>query len=308
MKKESYLGHISTFGKLLFLFGIVILSAIVSAMVGLLVGSLFFGVDMASLAEIVSNPQSDKDIAFVKFYQLINQLGVFILPVLFYSFFVSSSPGNYLLLNKRPNTTNLILLGMVVFTILPFINFLGEINQNLTLPEAFSGIEIWMLEKEEQARHLIEIFLKTNTISGLLVNLFIMALVPALGEELLFRGVLLRLFKEMTKNAHLAVFISAFLFAAIHFQFYGFLPRFFLGIILGYSFVITQNLWVPIFIHFVNNAASVIVFFLHHNGFIKIPMEDFGSTPHTAYIIGSLLISTWLMILVSQREGPHRVG
>jgi membrane protease YdiL (CAAX protease family) len=284
----------------------VLLSALVSAMLGLLIGKLFFGIDLATLAEVVSNPQSAREIAFVKFYQLINQLGVFIVPVVIYSFFVTSSTSRYLSLNKSPNATNLFIMGLVVFTILPFINFLGEVNQQITLPETFSGVELWMLEKEEQARHLTEIFLKTSTISGLLINLFIMALVPAIGEELLFRGVVLRLFREMTNNVHLAVIISAILFAALHFQFYGFLPRFFLGVILGYSFVITQNLWVPIFIHLVNNAASVTVFYLHHNGYLKVPMEDFGATQQPVYIIGSLLISIWLMIMVYHREGTNR--
>jgi membrane protease YdiL (CAAX protease family) len=129
------------------------------------------------------------------------------------------------------------------------------------------------------------------------------ALVPAIGEELLFRGALLKLFTNISRNIHIAVFFTAFLFAAIHFQFYGFLPRFFIGLILGYSFVITGNLWVPIFVHFINNSASVIVYYLHYNGFINVPMEDFGTLHSPVYIIGSLLITIWLMVIVGRRKG-----
>jgi membrane protease YdiL (CAAX protease family) len=191
---------------------------------------------------------------------------------------------------------------MVVFTILPFINYMGELNEQMNLPQMLDGLEHWMKEKEEQALLLTEAFLTTDTVGGLFVNLLVVAVIPALGEELLFRGVMVRLFKDLTGNTHLAVLFSSFLFAAVHLQFFGFLPRFFLGLVLGYAFVITRNLWIPIVIHFVNNAASVIVFYLHHNGHINIPMEDFGSAPSTVFIVGSLLISIWLMVIVYRRE------
>lgn len=302
MKRAVYLENISPWAKLLLLFGILLLSAMVAALMGLLIGKAWLGVDLLTLADVVSNPQTEVDIAFLKFYQLINQIGFFIVPVAIYCFLVTSSSTSYLMLNRSPNATNLLVMGMVVFTILPFINFLGEFNQQMDLPKAFDGLENWMKEKEEQAFVLTETLLKTKTTGGLILNLIIVALVPALGEELLFRGVILRLFNDITRNAHWAIIISAFLFAALHLQFYGFLPRFALGVALGYSLVITRNLWVPIFIHFVNNTASVIVFYLHYNGYIDIPMKDFGSVQSPVYIIGSLLITIWLFIIVYRRE------
>jgi len=228
------------------------------------------------------------------------------LPVLFYSFFVSASPGSYLRLDKKPTALSLLVVGLVVYAILPFLNYLADLNQQIVLPDLFSGIEQWMKAKELQATHLTKIFLRTETIFGLSMNLFIVALIPAIGEELLFRGVLLRLTKEMTKSTHLAVIITALLFSAIHLQFYGFFPRFLLGLILGYSFVFSQNLWVPIFLHFVNNASSVIIFYMHYNGYIKISMENFGASPNPVYIIGSLLATIWLMIILYQKEGQFR--
>jgi membrane protease YdiL (CAAX protease family) len=276
--------------------------SIVTAIGGLIIGKLWLGADLVTLTNMISNPENPEEIAFLKVYQLINQIGIFFLPVFLYVFLITPSAGSYLATNKKPNFTHLIVLGILVFTVLPFINYLGEINKMMDLPTYLDGIENWFREKEDQALHLTEIFLQTQTIGGLLVNIFIVAVIPALGEELLFRGVLIRLFKSLTNNVHWAVILSSFLFAAIHMQFFGFLPRFFLGLVLGYSFVITRNLWVPIFIHFVNNAASVIVYYLYHNGHINIPMEDFGSSPNVVFIIGSLLISLWLMVIVYQRE------
>ena len=302
MRRIAYLQHLSPWGRLLLLFTLILVSVIGAALSGLLIGKLFLGLDITTLAEILSNPQTPEQISFLKLYQLINQIGMFFVPVLLYAFLISPNMGSYLALDRKPNLTNMLVMGMMVFTVLPFINYLGDINKQMDLPQFMDGIENWLIEKEAQAMLLTETFLKTNTIGGLLINIFIVAVIPALGEEMLFRGTLIKILKRMTNNIHWAVFLSSFLFAAIHLQFYGFLPRLFLGLLLGYSFVITRNLWIPIFIHFVNNAASVIVYYLYHNGHINIPMEDFGSSPNMAFIIGSLLISIWLMIIVYRRE------
>lgn len=303
MKRIAYLEQLSPWGKLILLLAIILLSALVSALLGLLIGKIFFGLDITALPQIIANPETSQQILFIKFYQFINQIGVFIIPVFIYTFLVSNNSFRYLYIDKKPNTVNLLVLSLVVFSVLPFLNFLGELNQSMSFPEALSGVENWMLDKEIQAKQLTETFLKTSSIRGLAFNLLIVALIPAIGEELLFRGLFLKLFKSITRNTHWAVLISAFIFAAIHMQFYGFLPRFFLGLVLGYSFVITQNLWMPIFIHLVNNAASVIVYFLHYNGYLNVPMEDFGAAQSPVYIIGSLLITVWLMVIVYRREG-----
>lgn len=303
MQRTAYLEKISPWGKLLLLISMIILAALVTSLAGLLIGKLYFDVDLITLSGYITNPETDEQVIFIKIYQLINQIGVFFIPVILFAFLVNPSVSGYFNLNKRPNTTNMLIMGVVVFTILPFVNYLGDLNQSMVFPESLAWLEEWMKEKEEQAMLLTEAFLQTNTIAGLVVNLFIVALVPAIGEELLFRGALLKLFTNISRNIHVAVFFTAFLFAAIHFQFYGFLPRFFIGLILGYSFVITGNLWVPIFVHFVNNSASVIVYYLHYNGYINVPMEDFGTADSPVYIIGSLLISIWLMVIVGRRKG-----
>lgn len=303
MKRISYLEKLSPWGKLILLLVLILLSALVSALLGMLIGKVFFGLEISTMSHIFTNPETAQQILFIKLYQFINQIGVFIIPVFIFSFLVSSNSFSYLNINKPPNTTNVLIMGVVVFSYLPFLNYLGDLNQSMTLPEALSWVESWMLDKEIQAKQLTETFLKTNSIGGLAVNLILVSLIPAIGEELLFRGLFLKLFKRITASSHWAVIISAFIFAAIHMQFYGFLPRFFLGLVLGYSFLITQNLWMPIFIHLLNNAASVVVYFLHYNGYLKIPMEDFGSVQSPVYIIGSLLITVWLMVIVYRREG-----
>ena len=307
MKRIAFLSSLSPFGKLLLLLGIILVLAITTALIGLVAGMLIFNVQITELSNFVANPDTPEAISFLKFYQVTNQFGVFILPTLFFTYLVSNSPTNYLSLNKVPKLLSILIGGLIIYTILPFNNFLDEINRNMNLPDFLSGMEEWIKEKEEQARHLTEIFLKSNSITGLLINIFVVALIPAIGEELIFRGLLLKLLKDLFKNIHIAVILSAVVFSAIHLQFYGFLPRLMLGIILGYLFVFTGNLWVPIFVHFLNNASSAIVFYLHDNGYIKISMEEFGSSQNVAYIIGSLLITLWLLTILYQKEGADRI-
>jgi len=298
----AYFKSISPVGKLLFLLVLVLLLGLATALTGLLIGEWFLKVDMVRLAEILADPQSRSDIHFGKFYQLINQFGVFIFPVLIYSFFVSTSTTEYLKF-KQPRPILIFISILTVFSILPFINYLSSINEQMVLPQFLSGVEEWMKSKEMQASLLTENFLKTSTFSGLIVNILIVALLPAFGEEMLFRGVVQRLMQEITKNVHWAVIISALIFSAFHIQFYGFLPRFLLGLMLGYIFVFTGNLWIPIIVHFVNNLASVLIYFLHYNGYLKISMDNFGATPNPVYIIGSLLITIWLLTIVYQKAG-----
>lgn len=302
MRRTAFFESISPFGKLLLLLGLIILFAIFTAFGGLLIGTFYLDTDMIGLASLLSNPEGEKIIGFTKFYQFINQLGIFILPVLLYTYLVSNSSIEYLKVNKKPLAISVLIAIIIVFTILPFLNYLSQINMEMKFPASFAGLENWMIEKEEQARIITEAFLKTNSIYGLLVNIFIIALVPAFGEEFLFRGIILRLFKDIFKNVHLAVFMSALIFSLFHLQFFGFLPRLFLGMILGYLFVYTKNLWVPIAFHFVNNAASVIIYFLYSNNLTKTSIEDFGSSSSVVYIIGSLLITVWLIIIMRQRE------
>jgi len=302
MKRIVYLENMSAWGKLFLLLGMIILSSLFSAFAGLLIGKLYFGVGLNTLTAHISNPQTPDAIAFVKFYQLINQLGVFIVPVIVYSFLVSANVQGYLYLDKKPGLISLLISGLVIYTILPFNHYLLELNQNIRFPEMLSGIESWMTDYEVKAKILTESFLKTDSVSVLIVNLIIVALIPAIGEEWLFRGVLLKLFKQITGNFHWAVLITAFLFAALHLQFLSFFPRMLLGIFLGYMFVFTRNLWVPILAHFINNASSVIIFYLYYNGKIKISLENFGASTNTVYVIGSLLISVWLMFILFGRE------
>jgi membrane protease YdiL (CAAX protease family) len=116
-----------------------------------------------------------------------------------------------------------------------------------------------MTDMEEKADKTIDLLVVSNTFHVMILNLFIIALVPAVSEEMIFRGICQKIFTNLFKSGHLAIFVTAFLFSALHFQFFGFLPRFILGIVFGYLFFWSGTIWLPVLAHFINNAVPVIL-------------------------------------------------
>jgi len=134
-------------------------------------------------------------------------------------------------------------------------------------------------------------FTATKSLWGLLVNLLMIGVLAAIGEELIFRGLFQGLLTRMLKNPHIAILITALLFSAFHFQFFSFLPRFVLGIVLGYLMYLGRSIWFPIIAHFVNNAMGVIYYYFNSKGSSDDMLEEIGTSnllPMTALI--SLLI------------------
>ena len=111
---------------------------------------------------------------------------------------------------------------------------------------------------EEQARAVMTAILDMDSVRILLINIILIAVLPALGEEILFRGILQNELEQWLQKPHLAIWLSGLVFGLIHLQLEGLLPRVILGVSLGYCYFLTRNLWVPIVLHFLNNGLQVI--------------------------------------------------
>ena len=120
---------------------------------------------------------------------------------------------------KRPGAGNLLLVAALMACSLPVIEWLAIWNQQMVLPEWLKPLEDWMRAKEDEATRLTLAFLKVNHAGDYLINLLVIALLPAIGEEFLFRGAIQRSFKRMFANPHIAIWIAAFIFSAIHMHF-----------------------------------------------------------------------------------------
>ncbi len=279
--------------KLFILLGLLLFGALLGMLTGLVLSALFYGLPVD---QIFLDPGTLEGLQIARVMQISGQLGLFVFPPLFYSLLVNKFPLTSLGFNKAHQPEILIFGVLTMFIGLPLIHFLGELNQQMHLPEFMAGLEQWMIDKEEQAALLSEQFLEVTTVSGLLFNLFMIAIIPAIGEELLFRGAMQPLLIRLFKNVHLGIFIASLLFSLMHLQFYGLLPRVALGLFMGYYFYYSKSLWVPILMHFVNNGTAVIVYYLNHNGHIQIEMERFGAVEsHWLVVLSLMLVSAGIV-------------
>ena len=211
-------------------------------------------------------PLSVSSLKWVQFFQ---SAAMFLLPPLCMAYLWSQEPMKWLKVSEFQSFKFSGIAILLMLVALPAINLLSYWNQQMSLPAFLEPLEQWMKTSEESAKVLTEQFMHTTTFGGLIINILLMAVLPALGEELTFRGVLQRLLtprittsSPYRQTPHIAIWCSALLFSAIHLQFYGFVPRMLMGALFGYMLVWTGSLWIPILMHFTNNAAAVLLYFV----------------------------------------------
>lgn len=304
MSIKGFYRHIHPFNQLLFVAFMAFATFMGVTIVGLLVGWPFFGTQaflQLLRGEIYASTEA---LPLLKYIQLLQSVGLFVVPPFVVAHLLSENSTGYLKINKRPNFLSLILSLLIIWSASPLINELGLWNSGLVLPDWLSGVEQWMHEKESAAEDLTNLFLISESVWGLLFNIVLIGMIPAIGEELLFRGVVQNIFTRWTRNQHLGIWLTAALFSSLHFQFYGFVPRMFLGALFGYMLVWSGNLWLPIASHFINNATAVMAYYLYEKDFIHVDPDQLGT--HSAYDI-SVIISIVLVAVLAYmfRKNEH---
>lgn len=282
--------------------GVILLSAVAFTLISMVVGTAFYGLRMSELQTVLNDPNSEQSLPIFRMIQTFSAIGTFLVPPFVIAYLFSMQPMEYLSLDRRSHATTYLLIAVAMITITPLINFLGEVNSHMHLPGFLKSVEDWMKDSEERAAVLTKLFLKMDTPIDLIFNLVMIGLLPAIGEELVFRGVVQKIFSYWSKNAHVGVWVAAFLFSAMHMQFYGFIPRFLLGGILGYLLVWSGNLWLPITAHFINNAGAVIFTYLFQHGIISMDPDKIGAESDFGSVVVSLLLGVGLLWMIYKRE------
>jgi uncharacterized protein len=237
------------------------------------------------------------NVPILKFLQITQSLAMFVIPPIIFGWFMLRNPWVYLGIDKGPDKRLIIAVLLLAVSILPVLNLLAMLNQELQMPAFLAGIEDWMKRTEEQAAELTMAFLTVNTFPGYLVNVLMVALIPAFGEEFFFRGVLQKVFYRWFRNPHFAILFVAIIFSAFHMQFYGFLVRLALGVIFGYLFYWSGNIWYPVLAHFVNNFMPVSLTYFFRDQFDPAELEQVGTGPESLWwAIPGFLISTALIV------------
>ncbi|NCC98279.1 MAG: CPBP family intramembrane metalloprotease [Bacteroidia bacterium] len=216
------------------------------------------------------------DKSWMEQVQLFTSISVFILGAVICAFLLDKHPFSYLSANKSAKISVYILAIFCLLFSIPLINLTTEINSQIHFPDALKELEEYLRSMEEASQNMTKMFLIGNGFKDYLFTIFLMALVPAVGEELFFRGILQSYLKRLTHNNHVAIWLTAFIFSLIHFQFLGFIPRMLLGALLGYLLVWTGSIWVPIVAHFTNNALAVTGYWLLQHKYTDVNIDNVG--------------------------------
>ena len=227
---------------------ITLVSFIVCTVLSIFLLPFFFDVEYSSLSIIVDQDYNQSVINALKFIQLFSCLGLFILPPFFYGYLSAEN----IFSNHKISRQVIILVVAIMILINPFVSFTFFLNQSIDIPK-------WLIFYDQNAYAITKAFLVMNSSVDLIVNLLVLAILPAIGEELVFRGFLQKKIINFSKKPYLSIFFTALLFSVVHMQFEGVLPRFILGSVLGLMFYFSSNIWIPIIAHFINNALIVIL-------------------------------------------------
>lgn len=220
-------------------------------------------------------------------------LGLILLPVIHITRLEHKTLGAFF--PPQPNAfLMLIIVALIGLTFPTAISPISEWNMNVQFPEFMSGFEKWAIQEEERLGKLTEALTDFQSTGDLIAGLLVIALLPAIGEELVFRGMIQHELWRATRNSHLAIWVSAVIFSAIHIQFYGFIPRVLLGALFGYLYNWSGNLLIPIFSHFVNNAFIVVVVYMNHMKIIEIDIEN-GEAAPLPFVVTGLIIASGLL-------------
>jgi membrane protease YdiL (CAAX protease family) len=211
------------------------------------------------------------------------------IPALLYALFTFTGRYGYFLGFRNAEKSNMYMLAIVgILLAMPFVFWLGKLNEGIPLPRILAKLE-------EDSAKLMNAFLKVKTSTDIVVNVFIIALLPAVAEELCFRAALQRVLINICRSPWVGIVITAILFSSLHLQFSGFLPRMFLGIVLGAFYWFSGSIWTSILAHFVNNAVQVIAASYAPQYIDKNP-----ESPMLAAIVSGIVI--WTILWFFQKQ------
>jgi len=289
--------------KLLSLFGFFLLGSFFGQFFGLLAAVYIMNFPTADMVQFqklildfVSHPEKyENSFHGMMALQWFTALFTFVLGSWAYLSFVDKRSISELNPGETPDWRIFLWAILVVLVGMPLMEFIIQWNQNIHLPAGFEDLENWMKSSEDTMSNLTRFLLNFQSPADFAIGLAVIAGMAALGEEIFFRGILQTLFERYIGNSHAAIWIAAAIFSFIHFQFYGFFPRLFLGAFFGYLYVWFRNIWVPILAHFFNNGWTLTMHYMYQQKQIDIDPEQMGTMiPWWSAIISLVLVAFYM--------------
>jgi len=265
-------------------------------LIGILIGGLvalpFYDGNFINLFEAISDPLNNPEvkIPFMITQGVGSAFGMIFIPWLIYTrvFKLSLNFGQ-----TRATIQPILFTFLIVIFFMVVNSPVGEWNQNIKFPSSFSGLQQALQLMEENMKVLTALLIEFNSVGEFILGLIVIAIIPAIGEELVFRGLVQNHLVRITKNIHVAIWVAAFIFGAIHMQFYGLFPRMLLGALFGYLYYFSGKLSYAMFAHFFNNGVAVVAVYMHQLGKIEYDIES-----NESLLWYQVLISAVVLILL----------
>ncbi|MFC3561348.1 CPBP family intramembrane glutamic endopeptidase [Pedobacter jamesrossensis] len=299
--------EINPFLQLLLLLIYAIVGAVVFSIISLVPIVIIHGFQILSNFGVITSGDAKYTNA-LKILQICTSIGMFVLPP------IALALTNRIKINqffglKSPKFLLLMLVLVIMVISMPLMEWTAVWNQKMVLPDGLKWLENWMKESEESAMKMTIQLLTMRNNWDFIVNLVMIAVLPAIGEELMFRGGVQRSINKMFGNHHAAIWISAIIFSAIHMQFYGFVPRLLLGAGFGYLYYFSGSIWYAMLAHFLNNAYAVCaaLYMQKHNMPLDKADEPVGF-PWYGYLISAILTIALFKFFKDTAQRERKLG
>jgi len=255
--------------------------------------TLLFGTDTTKINYVIA-------------MSIAQNLVIFILPVLMLALLnlkTEKLPLSHTMwMSRGPKLKSILLVVLVWILALPAMNYIVEWNQSIEFPSWLKGLEEQMRSMENEASRTTAKLLDTHSIGMMLFMVIVVGVLTGMGEEIFFRAGLLGTMRLGGVNKHIAIWLSAIIFSAVHFQFFGFVPRMLLGAWFGYLMVWTGEVWTPIIAHALNNGAVVVLTYLASNHYVTDNyVETAGAGDHW-FALESALATVVVIFLFMRKK------
>lgn len=258
----------------------------------LLAPYLIDGLNMALLGMGTEALEGLKEIPHDKItaVKIVNSIAIIIvllIPSLLFAYLSHPSPMAFLKLNTPSDLLYWHVSFVIIVAIMPGVGLLENLSARIPVNEG-------MKDLEDKYKNISSAMLAGTTFKDLFMTTFAICLLPAIVEEIFFRGCLQHvLLNNFRKSPFIAIFITATVFSFLHGQMSGFLPRILLGVILGLAYYFSGSLWVSIWIHFVNNFISVFMVFLWNKKYVKFNVMEMQEVPLGIGLFSLLVACGW---------------
>ncbi len=281
--------------------------------IGPIIGVLFalpiIGFDLPTLMEMLTNPMSNASFKVPLFIVqgVASVVGFILIPWLYLKLVIKKPLAVFFEL-KALKSYPVMLLTLLVLSFMFLNSVFIEWNANFEFPEALSGLETQLRKFEDLAKAQTEFLTAFDSNFQFILAFLVIAIIPAIGEELLFRGFVQNLLHKISGNIHIAIWIAGFIFSAFHMQFYGLVPRMLLGVLFGYLYYWSRSLSTAMIAHFINNGFTIIMMYLYQKNLVDVNVETEESLPISGLLILLVIFSGLVFLYHKHFQRNNSVG